>query len=98
MTERSPLEDREYKHREDLLDAALCAWTAALWHRHGLAACQVLGSEPAVVRPAATIIAPARSTQRSVTNGSWAGRGPAAPPTPLPSPAGALARFNRIIT
>jgi len=60
----SPLDSRAYKHREDLVDAAHCAWTAALWHRHGLEYCQVLGEEPAVTRPAATIIAPARSSQR----------------------------------
>jgi predicted RNase H-like nuclease len=41
--EPSPQVDVEYKHREDLIDAAICAWTAALWHRHGLARCQVLG-------------------------------------------------------
>ena len=62
--EPSPLDDRAYKHREDLLDAALCAWTASLWHRHGLGACQVLGAEAGIVRPAATIIAPARAEQR----------------------------------
>jgi predicted RNase H-like nuclease len=28
--EPSPLADSDYKHREDLIDAALCAWTAAL--------------------------------------------------------------------
>ncbi len=63
--EKSPLNDKAYKHREDLLDAAVCAWTASLWHRHGYDACQVLGGdEPGLVRPAATIIAPARPTQR----------------------------------
>ena len=62
VAEPSPLADRPYKHREDLLDAALCAWTAALWVRHGPARCQVLGgSGPS---PAATIIAPARPEQR----------------------------------
>src|SRR5262249_62246731 len=29
----SPLDERAYKHREDLIDAVICAWTAALWHR-----------------------------------------------------------------
>lgn len=43
LAEPSPTGDGPYKHREDLLDALLCAWTAALWHRHGLARCQVLG-------------------------------------------------------
>src|SRR5262249_37890187 len=47
-----------YKHREDLLDAAIAAWTASLWFRHGLRRCQVLGD--ASERPAATIIAPVR--------------------------------------
>lgn len=32
----SPIADAEYKHREDLLDAAIAAWTAALWSRWGL--------------------------------------------------------------
>lgn len=63
--EPSPAADRPYKHREDLIDALLCAWTASLWARHGPARCQVLG--PATRgpdRPAATIIAPARPEQR----------------------------------
>ena len=58
-----PLADVPYKHREDLLDAAVCAWTASLWHRHGLDRCQVLG-EPEGPGRAATIIAPARPEQR----------------------------------
>jgi predicted RNase H-like nuclease len=62
----SPLVDAAYKHREDLLDAALCAWTAALWSRFGLARCQVLGAgdppDAAGRRP--VIIAPARPEQR----------------------------------
>lgn len=66
VAERSPLSDREYKHREDLLDAALCAWTAALWWRWGTERCQVLGiADSGTTRPAATIIAPARPQQRS---------------------------------
>ena len=60
----SPIDDREYKHREDLIDAVLCAWTAALWWRNGLSACQVLGRAEDVERPAATIIAPALPHQR----------------------------------
>jgi predicted RNase H-like nuclease len=35
VVEPSPLNDTAYKHREDLIDALLCAWTAALWSRHG---------------------------------------------------------------
>jgi len=54
----SPLDDRVYKHREDLIDAVTCAWTAALWHRHGLTRCQVLGLPNPNGTPAATIIAP----------------------------------------
>jgi predicted RNase H-like nuclease len=62
FTEPSPLDDREYKHREDLIDAALCAWTGLLWLRFGFERCQVLGSDGE--RPAPTIIAPARPEQR----------------------------------
>ncbi|MGI8336400.1 DUF429 domain-containing protein [Actinomadura scrupuli] len=63
--EPSPQDDRAYKHREDLIDALMCAWTAALWARHGSARCQVLGPAPTGGdRPAATIIAPARPEQR----------------------------------
>jgi predicted RNase H-like nuclease len=59
--EPSPVSDSAYKHREDLIDALLCAWTASLWARHGVDRCQVLGlpADPAD-GPAATIIAPAR--------------------------------------
>lgn len=64
LEEPSPLDSAVYKHREDLLDAALCAWTSSLWHRHGFERCQVLGAVPGVARPAATIIAPARPEQR----------------------------------
>jgi predicted RNase H-like nuclease len=60
----SPLEDRPYKHREDLLDAALCAWTASLWARWGTERCQVLGEQQVDSAKAATIIAPARQQQR----------------------------------
>ncbi|MET8832923.1 DUF429 domain-containing protein [Micromonospora sp. NPDC004540] len=31
ITDASPLDDRAYKHREDLIDALLCGWTALLW-------------------------------------------------------------------
>jgi predicted RNase H-like nuclease len=63
----SPLDDREYKHHEDLIDALLAAWTAALWYAHGLTRCQVLGSDDQLVDERggrATIIAPARPEQR----------------------------------
>jgi predicted RNase H-like nuclease len=67
--EPSPLGDVAYKHREDLIDALLCAWTAALWVRHGLRRCQVLGlpdgaAAGTAAAPAATIIVPARPGQR----------------------------------
>jgi predicted RNase H-like nuclease len=63
--EPSPVSDAAYKHREDLIDALLCAWTASRWARHGLHRCQVLGPAPcAGAGPAATIIAPARPEQR----------------------------------
>jgi predicted RNase H-like nuclease len=66
LDEASPVNDIEYKHREDLLDAAICAWTAALWSQHGLDRCQILGADDAPDawgrRP--TIIAPARLEQR----------------------------------
>ncbi|MFJ4834579.1 DUF429 domain-containing protein [Streptomyces sp. NPDC088747] len=65
LAEPSPQGAADYKHREDLLDALLCAWTAALWSQHGLERCQVLGANtPAPAGHAATIIAPARPEQR----------------------------------
>ena len=61
----SPISDTEYKHREDLLDAALCAWTASLWARWEQERCQVLGcEEPARDGRRATIVAPAKNEQR----------------------------------
>jgi predicted RNase H-like nuclease len=62
----SPAKAAAYKQREDLLDAAICAWTAALWHQNGTERCQVLGLEgdAPIDRPVATIVAPARSSQR----------------------------------
>jgi len=63
--EPSPLNDAAYKHREDLIDALLCAWTAALWFRHGTNRCQILGfPQQGATEPIATIIAPARPEQR----------------------------------
>ncbi|MEW2397746.1 DUF429 domain-containing protein [Streptomyces sp. NPDC046862] len=65
LDEPSPLRAADYKHREDLIDALLCAWTAALWSRHGFARCQVLGADDlAPPGRAPTIIAPARPEQR----------------------------------
>jgi predicted RNase H-like nuclease len=61
----SPASDAAYKHREDLIDALLCAWTASLWARHGFARCQVPGlPDNASDDPAATMIVPARPEQR----------------------------------
>jgi len=63
--EPSPLAGVAYKHREDLIDALLCAWTASLWARHGPGRCQVLGPPPQDGGGrAATIVAPARPEQR----------------------------------
>ena len=64
VAQPSPIPDEEYKHREDLLDAALCAWTASLWARWGEERCQVLGrDDPLRDGIRATIIAPARKEQ-----------------------------------
>jgi predicted RNase H-like nuclease len=68
LDEPTPLLPRDYKHREDLIDALLCAWTAALWAKHGLTRCQVLGADStAQAGEAATIISPARPEQRRGT-------------------------------
>jgi predicted RNase H-like nuclease len=66
IDEASPLKDAAYKHREDLLDAALCAWTAALWAHSGLERCQILGERdaPDADGRIPVIIAPARPEQR----------------------------------
>jgi hypothetical protein len=50
---------------DQLIDALLCAWTAALWSRHGTDCCQILGPpQDSATEPIATIIAPARPEQR----------------------------------
>lgn len=67
LDEPSPLDDRAYKHREDLIDACLAAWTAAFWIQGDGARCQVLGEHDVLVDERgrrATIIAPARPAQR----------------------------------
>jgi predicted RNase H-like nuclease len=67
IDEPSPLADRAYKHREDLIDACLAAWTASLWVHRDMDRCQVLGASDLLVDDAdrrATIIAPARPAQR----------------------------------
>ena len=71
LAEPSVLHGPTHKHREDLLDGAVCAWTAAFWERHGDGRVQVLGGEPGLPsdpvdeagrRPA--LVAPARPSQR----------------------------------
>jgi len=66
VTAPTPLADTAYKHREDLIDAVLCAWTASRWHRFGTERSQILGAaDPLVVDGRrGTIIAPARPEQR----------------------------------
>ncbi len=66
ITEQSPMLDSAYKHREDLLDAVLSAWTASLWHRHGFGRVQLLGaaSAPDSRGRRGIIVAPARPEQR----------------------------------
>ena len=65
LLEPSPLVDRVYKHREDMLDAVLCAWTAAIWHRHRERV-QVLGADDIADAGGrrGTIVAPARDRPR----------------------------------
>jgi predicted RNase H-like nuclease len=67
IDEPSPLNITAYKHREDLLDAALSAWTAALWAEFGTERCQVLGAcdVPDAEGRVPVIIAPARPEQRA---------------------------------
>lgn len=64
LTEGSPVADKAYKHREDLLDAAICAWTAQLWLRYGTERVQPLRDLSATHRPQATIMAPYKPEQR----------------------------------
>lgn len=66
VREPSPALDVPYKHREDLLDAVLCAWTASVWHCHGQDRMQVLGrdDEPDSAGLLGTIIAATRDEQR----------------------------------
>ena len=60
----SPENDRAYKHREFMIDAIFCAWTAMLWHRHGRARCQALGVPRYDGTLAPAIIARAEDDQR----------------------------------
>jgi predicted RNase H-like nuclease len=43
------MDDHHYKHREDLIDACLAAWTAALWVTAGPDRVQILGADDALV-------------------------------------------------
>ncbi|KQS08284.1 hypothetical protein ASG04_14340 [Curtobacterium sp. Leaf183] len=71
LADPSVLHGPTHKHREDLLDGVLCAWTAAFWDRHGDQRVQVLGGDPdlpsdpldeAGRKP--VVITPARGSQR----------------------------------
>lgn len=64
LAEASPEAEEDYKHREDLIDAVLCAWTAALWWRFGATRCQALGLEPGRDAGQPAMIAPCRPEQR----------------------------------
>lgn len=66
VDEQSPSLNRAYKHREDLIDACVAAWTAAFWWTHGFDRAQVLGADDPLQDSQgarATIIAPARVEQ-----------------------------------
>ncbi len=59
----SPVDDWQYKHREDFVDATLYAWTGLLSLAYGLKRCQVLGIGD-LGTPVGTIIAPTCPEQR----------------------------------
>lgn len=67
VAEPAPLVEAQHKHREDLIDAVLAAWTAGVWSRHGTGRCVVLGSAdvPDSKGRIPTLIAIAREDQRS---------------------------------
>lgn len=69
LDDASPLADTPFKHREDLLDAVICAWTASIWHRHGEERVLVLGRDSPADSEGrrATIVAPARAEHRVPT-------------------------------
>lgn len=64
LDEPSPLVDRAAKHREDLVDAVVLAWSGLLWLRHGLDRCVVLGDPTDDTDPPAQILAAIRPEQR----------------------------------
>jgi predicted RNase H-like nuclease len=76
LDEPSPVSgDRDYKHREDLIDAALAAWGGALWVRHGTERCRVLGAGDVLVNEVAaraTIVAPWRQAAHRAAGGGIA--------------------------
>ncbi|TDW31090.1 DUF429 domain-containing protein [Cryobacterium psychrophilum] len=96
IDERSPLKDTAYKHREDLLDAALCAWTAALWGQFGLERCQILGERdaPDADGRIPVIIAPARLEQRPGGRVAPAKR----PRAGAPRPVGGTTTMTELLT
>ncbi|OII26783.1 hypothetical protein BIV01_08220 [Curtobacterium sp. MCBA15_013] len=72
LAEPSGIHGPTHKHREDLLDGALCAWTAAFWERHGDDRVQILGGDPCLPSDAVdeagrrpVVVAPARPSQRA---------------------------------
>jgi len=71
LAEPSGIHGPTHKHREDLLDGALCAWTAAFWERHGDGRVQILGGDPCLQADPLdeagrqpVVVAPARPSQR----------------------------------
>lgn len=71
LAEPSGIHGPTHKHREDLLDGALCAWTAAFWERHGDDRVQILGGDPCLPSDAVdeagrqpVVVAPTRPSQR----------------------------------
>lgn len=68
----SPTKESAHKHREDLIDAAVCAWTAAAWSLSGLDRFQILGATdaPDDQGRVPTLIAMARPEQRGTVSGA----------------------------
>ncbi|MFJ3383361.1 MULTISPECIES: DUF429 domain-containing protein [unclassified Curtobacterium] len=71
LREPSVLHGPTHKHREDLLDGVLCAWTAAFWDRHGDQRVQILGGDPGLPSDPVdeagrkpVVVTPARGSQR----------------------------------
>lgn len=95
----SPIDDVPYKHREDMLDALICAWTAAIWHQHGDARVQILGCDdtPDAQGRRATIVAPARDAQRVAGRAMKASRsrGATSPPPPVEHELAVASRLMR---